>query len=78
MGKGEINARPLVDYNATDGLTYGITFLEHEHCTAGEFEDLVAASTSQAAFNTEAGSVFGNWYSNAPFALCRRGQPTVL
>jgi len=68
MGKGEINARPLIDYNATDGLTYGITFLEHETCTASEFADLVDASTSQSAFDTEAGSVFGGWYSNAPSA----------
>lgn len=68
MGKGEINARPLVDYNATDGKTFGLIFMEHEHCTSAEFNGLVDASTGQSAFDTEAASVFGTWYSNAPSA----------
>lgn len=65
-GKGEIDARALVDYDATNGAVPMLLFLEFETCSTNEWTDLVDASTGQSAFDTEATTVFGSWYSGKP------------
>ncbi len=66
MGKGEIDAIPGCDYCATDGALFRLTFHEWEHVDAADWTDLVDGSTSQATFDSAAGTVFGTWYSNKP------------